>query len=135
MKTPQNSPDTAEALLNKLLDRFESRKERIRDITQTIDYKQVGGPAAQDDLHRILRDAERTGGIGPERNRLGRFTGEFARIRLLNGERLYKFLARSSAVSKAHAARRSIEAAIPGILEAPFFKSIVGEAAAAWSFK
>lgn len=134
MKMPPNSPVTAEVLLKKLLDRFESRKERIRDITQTIDYKRVGGPAAQDDLHRALQDAERSGGIALERNRLGRFTGEFARIRLLDGERLYKFLGRSSAESIADAARRAIEAAIPGILEAPFFKSIVGEAAAAWAF-
>jgi hypothetical protein len=132
MKMPPNSPVTAEVLLNKLLDRFESRKERVRDITQTIDYKEVGGPEAQDNLHRVLQDAERGGSIALERNRLGRFTGEFARIRLLNGETLYKFLGRSSAVAIAEAARQAIEAAIPGILERPFFRNMVGEAAAAW---
>src|ERR1700677_1353406 len=113
MKMRPNKPVTAEVLLNKLLDRFESRKERVRDITQAIDYKKVGEPAAQDDLHRVFQDAERSGSIALERNRLGRFTGEFARIRLLNGERLYKFLARSPAGSIAEGARQAIQAAIP----------------------
>src|SRR5947209_6756123 len=95
----QNSPHTAETLLNTLLDRFETPKERVRDITQTIDYTQVGGPAAQDDFHRVLHDAARAGGIALERNRLGRFTGEFARIRLIDASKLYQFLNRSPAAA------------------------------------
>jgi hypothetical protein len=132
MKMQRNSLLTADALLSKLLDRFESRRDRVRDITQPIDYKQVGGPAAQDDLHRILQDAERAGGIALEKNRLARFTGEFARVRLLDAESLYKFLGRSAARSVADATRRTIEAAIPDILKEPFFKDVVGDAAAAW---
>jgi hypothetical protein len=123
---------TADELLNTLLDRFESAKERARDITQTIDYKQVGGPAAQDDLHRVLDDAQRAGGITLEQNRLGRFTGEFARVRLVNAEKLYAYLGRSSAGSVADATRRTIEAAIPEILEGPFFRDVLADAEAAW---
>lgn len=133
MKTRQNTTISADALLNTLLDRFESPSKRVRDITQVIDYKQVGGPAAQDDLHRVLRDAERAGGIICEKNRLGHITGEFARIRLIDAENLYKFLHRSPARSVADAARRTIEAAIPEILKEPFFKDVIGEAATAWT--
>jgi hypothetical protein len=132
MKLRQNSPLTADVLLNKLLDRFESHKKRVRDITQPINYKHVGGPAAQDDLHRVLKDAERSGGIALEKNRLGRFTGELARVRLLNAEMLYKFLSRSSAELIADATHFNIEASIPEIIKDPFFKDIVENAAAAW---
>ena len=83
-KMQQSRGLTGEALLNLLLDRFEAPRERARDITQTIDYTQVGGPAAQDEFHRVLHDAERAGGIALEKARLGRFTGEFARVRLLD---------------------------------------------------
>ncbi|MFL6386595.1 MAG: Wadjet anti-phage system protein JetD domain-containing protein [Terriglobales bacterium] len=132
MKLRPNSPLTADVLLNKLLDRFESQRERVRDITQPINYKHVGGPAAQDDLHRVLKDAERSGGITLEKNRLGRFTGELARVRLLNAEMLYKFLGRSSAESIADATHSSIGASIPAIVKDPFFRNIVEDAAAAW---
>lgn len=132
MKMRQNSLLTADALLNTLLDRFESPKERARDITYTIDYKQVGGPVAQDDFHRVLQDAERAGGIALEKNRLGRFTEEFARVRLVNAADLYRFLSRSSAGVRADAARKTIEAAIPEIVREPFFGDVVGDAAAMW---
>lgn len=132
MKLRQNSPLTADVLLNELLDRFESHKKRVRDITQPINYKHVGGPAAQDDLHRVLKDAERSGGIALEKNRLGRFTGELARVRLLNAEMLYKFLSRSSAESIADATHSTIGASIPEIVKDRFFKDIVEDAAAAW---
>jgi hypothetical protein len=132
MKMRQNSLLTADALLNTLLDRFESPKKRARDITCTIDYNQVGGPAAQDGFHRVLQDAERAGGIALEKNRLGRFTEEFARVRLVNADDLYRFLGRSSAGLKADTARKTIEAAIPQIVREPFFRDVLGAAAAAW---
>src|SRR5437016_1025006 len=109
----RNSALTAEDLLNTLLDKIESGRERSRDITHSIDYKQVGEPAAQDNLHRILQDAERAGCIRLEKNRLGRFTGEFARVRLIDAVRLYQFLGRSPAVAIANEAQQAIGAAIP----------------------
>lgn len=123
---------TGEALLNLLLDRFESPRERARDITQTIDYTQVGGPAAQDEFHRVLHDAERAGAIALEKARVGRFTGEFARVRLLDAGKLYQFLMRSPAGAIADVARREIDEAIPDILKDPFFAEVEREAIAAW---
>jgi hypothetical protein len=129
---PPNSPLAAEALLNLLLDRFEEPRERIRDITQPIDYTQIGGPAAQDEFHRILRDAERAGGIALEQERLSRFTGEFARVRLIEASNLYRFLARVPADSIADTARQAIAASISDILDESFFREIENEAIAAW---
>lgn len=129
----QNSASAAEALLHLLLDRYEAPKARVRDITQPIDYTKVGGPAAQDEFHRVLQDAERAGGIAIESERLGRFTGEFARVRLIDAERLYKFLARLPSGTKADAAQRTIDATIPDILEQPFFAEIKREALTAWT--
>jgi hypothetical protein len=129
---PPNSPLAAEALLNLLLDRFEEPRERTRDITEPIDYTQIGGPSAQDEFHRILRDAERAGGIALEQERLGRFTGEFARIRLIEADNLYRFLARVPADSIADTARQAIEASISNILDDPFFREIENEAIVAW---
>lgn len=123
---------TGEALLNLLLDRFEAPRERARDITQAIDYTQVGGPAAQDEFHRVLHDAERTGAIALEKARLGRFTGEFARVRLLDAGKLYQFLVRSPAGEIADVARRTIDETIPDILEDPFFADVEREAITAW---
>jgi hypothetical protein len=129
-----NSGSIADTLLNRLLDRFEAPKERIRDITQPIDYTQVGGPSAQDEFHRVLKDAERTGGIALERERLGRFTGgEFARIRLIDADSLYKFLVRVPANSIAETARRRLEASAADILQDSFLKEIEDEAVAAWT--
>ncbi|MGY3610822.1 MULTISPECIES: Wadjet anti-phage system protein JetD domain-containing protein [unclassified Bradyrhizobium] len=128
----QNSQNPAEALLNLLLDRFEAPRARVRDITQPIDYTTVGGPAAQDDFHRVLRDAERTGGIALEQARLGRFTGEFARIRLIDPDRLYAFLVRAPATTIADNAHQLISAAIPQILAEPYFRDIEQEAIDAW---
>lgn len=129
---PLNSPFTAETLLHRLLDRFEAPQARVRDITQPIDYTQVGGPAAQDDFHRVLQDAERAGGITLERERLGRFTGEFARVRLVNADSLYRFLIRAPAHSIAETARRTIETSASEILADPFFRELEEEAIAAW---
>ena len=123
---------TGEALLNLLLDRFEAPRERARDITQAIDYTQVGGPAEQDEFHRVLHDAERAGGIALEKARLGRFTGEFARVRLLDADKLYQFLVRSPAGTIADAARQKIDEAIPDVLNEPFFAEVVCDAIAAW---
>jgi hypothetical protein len=129
-----NSRDTAETLLNRLLDRFEAPKARVRDITQPIDYTQVGGPSAQDEFHRVLHDAERSGGIALERERLGRFTGgEFARVRLIDADSLYRFLFRAPANSVAEAARRTLEATAADILQDKFFKEIEEEAIVAWT--
>jgi hypothetical protein len=129
---PPNSSFTAEALLNLLLDRFEAPRSRARDITQPIDYTQIGGPAAQDEFHRVLQDAQRAGGIALEQERLGRFTGEFARVRLIDADNLYRFLVRAPADSIADAARRTIEESFSEILEDSFFREIEGEAIAAW---
>lgn len=131
-KTLPSSLLTGDALLNLLLDRFEAPRERARDITQAIDYTRVGGPTAQDEFHRILQDAVRAGGIALEGERLGRFTGEFARVRLLDADKLYTFLVRAPAATVADAARRRIDEAIPDILKDPFFAEVEGEAIAAW---
>jgi Uncharacterized protein conserved in bacteria C-term(DUF2220) len=128
----QNSQHPAEALLNLLLDRFEAPRVRVRDITEPIDYTKVGGPAAQDDFHRVLRDAERVGGVALEKERLGRFTGEFARIRLVDPDKLYAFLVRSPAATIADKAHQTISAAIPEILADSYFHSIEQEAIEAW---
>lgn len=127
-----NRQPAAESLLHRLIDRFEAPKARVRDITQPIDYTQVGGPAAQDEFHRVLQDAERAGAIVLERERLGRFTGEFARVRLVDANSLYTFLVRVRAGSVADAARRMIEAKLSDVLKEPFFKAIEEEAIAAW---
>jgi hypothetical protein len=119
-------------LLHLLLDRLEAKKERVRDITQPIDYTRVGGPAAQDELHRVLQDAERVGAIALERGRLGRFTGEFARIRLVNAEKLYQFLVRTPSTSIVDAVQQTIEVAIPEILADAFFRQVEQDALAAW---
>ncbi len=131
-KMQPSSRLTGEALLHLLLDRFEAPRERARDITQTIDYTQVGEPAAQDEFHRVLHDAERTGAIALEKARLGRFTGEFARVRLLDADKLYQFLVRSPAGAIADGARREIDQAIPDILKDSFFAEVAREAIAAW---
>ena len=123
---------TGETLLNLLLDRFEAPRERARDITQTIDYTRIGGPAAQDEFHRILHDAERAGGITLEKARLGRFTGEFARVRLVDADKLYQFLVRSPAGAIADVARRRIDETIPDILKDLFFAELERDAIAAW---
>lgn len=128
----RSSALTAEALLNLLLDRFEAPRERARDITQTIDYTRIGGPAAQDEFHRVLQDAERTGSIALEKARLGRFTGEFARVRLLDADKLYQFLVRSPAATIADITRRRIDETIPDILKDPFFAEVEREAISAW---
>jgi hypothetical protein len=123
---------SAETLLNLLIDRFESPKTRVRDITQPIDYTQIGGPTAQDEFHRVLRDAERAGCIALEKNRLGHFTGEFARVRLVDADSLYKFLVRAPANAVADAAQRTIEAAIPSILVDLFFTGVIQDAVRTW---
>jgi hypothetical protein len=129
----RNSQGIAETLLNRLLDRFEAPQARVRDITQPVDYTQVGGPSAQDEFHRVLQDAERAGGIALERERLGRFTGgELARIRLIDADSLYRFLVRVPANSIAETARQSLEASIADILKDKFFEEIEEEAIAAW---
>lgn len=129
---PRNSQYTAETLLNRLLDRFEAPQARTRDITQTIDYTLVGGPSAQDEFHRVLLDAERAGGVALEQDRLGRFTGEFARVRLVDPDKLYRFLVRAPARATAETAHQEILAAIPEILADPFFRDIEQQAIAAW---
>jgi hypothetical protein len=131
---PQNSQLTAESLLNLLLDRYEAPKARVRDITQPLDYTRIGGPAEQDEFHRILQDAERAGGIALERERMGRFTGEFARVRLADADSLYRFLVRGPAATIADVARRTIETTIPDILDDPFFKEVEDDAIAAWKY-
>jgi hypothetical protein len=128
----RNSQSAAEALLNLLLDRFEGPRARTRDITQPIDYTMVGGPAAQDEFHRILQDAERAGGVALEQARIGRFTGEFARVRLIDPDSLYKFLVRAPAKTTADSAHQIIQTAIPDILTDPYFQEIEQEAITAW---
>ncbi|MGY0576216.1 Wadjet anti-phage system protein JetD domain-containing protein [Bradyrhizobium sp. RDM12] len=129
---PRNNQYTAETLLNRVLDRFEVPLARTRDITQTIDYTLVGGPAAQDEFHRVLRDAERAGGVALEQDRLGRFTGEFARVRLVDPDKLYSFMVRAPARATAETAHQAILTAIPEILADAFFRDIEQEAITAW---
>ncbi len=133
MKLQRSSPLTGDALLNELLDRFESPRARTRDITQAIDYRQVGGPSAQDDFHRVLLDAERAGGVALERNRLAHFTGEIARVRLVNAETLYAFLGRLPSNDVAGVTRRAIEVSIPEIVRDSFFRDVVEDAVTAWT--
>lgn len=130
---PQNSEFTAEALLNTLLDRLEAPKVRVRDITVSVDYTRVGGPAEQDEFHRVLNDAEREGAVRLESGRLGRFTGELARVRLVDAPRLYAFLVRSPAKSVAEAADAYVGREAGEVLTDPFFETIKSEAAEAWA--
>jgi hypothetical protein len=130
---PPSKGFTGDDILNGLLDRHESPRERVRDITQRIDYNRVGGPAEQDSLHRVLRDAERAGGIRLEEDRLGRFTGEIARVRLTNVGALYRFLNRQPSTDVAETARHHIASACPLIVREAFFESILSEASAAWA--
>jgi Uncharacterized protein conserved in bacteria C-term(DUF2220) len=130
---PRNSEYTAESLLHQLLDRYEAPLARTRGITQVIDYTAVRGPAAQDEFHRVLQDAERAGAVTLEQERVGRFTGEFARVRLVDPDSLYRFLVRQPAASNANKARRTILAAIGDILTDPRFQLIVQEAIDAWT--
>jgi hypothetical protein len=130
---PPSKGVTGDDILNGLLDRLESPQERVRDITQRIDYNRVGGPAEQDSLHRVLRDAERAGGVRLEEDRLGRFTGEIARVRLTNADALYRFLNRPPSADIAGTARQRIEAACPEIVREAFFEPLLSEASAAWA--
>ena len=128
---PPNKGVTGDDILNGLLDRHESARERVRDITQRIDYNRVGGPAEQDSLHRVLRDAERAGGVLLEADR--RFPGEIARVRLTNADALYRFLNRERSVDIAGRARIHIESACPEIVRETFFESVLNEASTAWA--
>jgi hypothetical protein len=60
--------------------------------------------------------------------------GEFARVRLVNADSLYRFLVRPPADSIADTARRTIEASASDLLADPFFREIEGDAIAAWKF-
>ena len=130
---PPSKGVTGDDILNGLLDRHESPRERVRDITHRIDYNRVGGLAEQDSLHRVLRDAERAGGVRLEADRLGRFTGEIARIRLTNANALYRFLNRQQSTNVAETARHHIDLACPQIVRESFFESILSEASTAWA--
>ncbi len=130
---PPSKGLTGDDILNGLLDRHESARERVRDITQRIDYNRVGGPTEQDSLHRVLRDAERAGGVRLEADRLERFTGEIARVRLTNTGALYRFLNRPPSADIAGWARLHIESACPEIVREAFFESILNEASTAWA--
>lgn len=129
---PPSSQVTAEGLLNGLLDRHESPAERVRDITQPIDYTRVGGPAAQDELHRVLAEAQRVGAVKLERDRLGRFTDEFARVRLVDPGSLYRFLARTPSTVTADAAMASVKEALPEISDRASLQGVLDDASAAW---
>lgn len=130
---PRNKPLTAEALLHLLLDRMEAPQERQRAITQKIDYRQIATPAAQDEFHRVLRDAERTGAIALESERMERITGEYARVRLLDADKLYAFLVRTPANHIARSAQAKIATQISYLLSESFFSEVVSEAGAAWA--
>lgn len=128
---PPSKGVTGDDILNSLLDRHESARKRIRDITQRIDYNRIGGPAEQDSLHRVLRDAERSGGVSLDEAR--RFTGEIVRVRLTNADALYRFLNRLPSVDIAERARLNVESACPDIVRETFFGSILNEASTAWA--
>ena len=130
---PPSKGLTGDDILNGLLDRHESPRERVRDVTHRIDYNRVGGPAEQDSLHRVLRDAERAGGIRLEEDRFGRFTGEIARVRLIDADALYRFLNRQPSAGLAETARHRIASSCPEIVREAFFETILSEAAAAWA--
>lgn len=130
---PPSKGLTGDDILNSLLDRHESPRKRIRDITQRIDYNRVGGPEEQDSLHRVLRDAERAGGVCLEVDRLGRFTGEIARVRLTNANALYRFLNRPPSADIAETACQRIVSACPEIVREPFFQAVLSEASDAWA--
>src|SRR6185437_14502596 len=89
-------------------------------------------PTEQDEFHRVLRDGERAGGVALEQNRLNRFTGELARVRLIDPDKLYRFLVRAPAGVTAETAHQTMLAAIPEILADPFFRGIEEEAITAW---
>jgi hypothetical protein len=60
------------------------------------------------------------------------FTGEFARVRLVDPEKVYRFLVRAPAGVTAATANQTILAAVPEILVDPFFRHIEQEAITAW---
>jgi hypothetical protein len=124
---------SAELLLNTLLDRFESSAKRVRDVLYTIDYKKVGGPTAQDNFHRVLQDAERARCIKLEKGKFGRITGEFARVRLVDAEKLYKFLSRLPASASVENARQIVEGAVPELLRESFFEMLIKDASSSWT--
>ena len=130
---PPSKGLTGDDVLNGLLDRHESPRERVRDVTHRIDYNRVGGPTQQDSLHRVLRDAERAGGIRLEEDRFGRLTGEIARVRLIDADALYRFLNRQPSTDVAEAARHHIDSGCPQIVRESFFQSVLSEAAVAWA--
>lgn len=128
-----DNPLSAESLLHSLLDRLESSNKRVRDVLYTIDYKKVGGPADQDNFHRVLQDAERAQCIKLEKSKFGRFTGEFARVRLVDARGLYRFLCRFPAPTTADEARQTVEDAVPEILKSSFFAALLNDASSSWA--
>ena len=128
---PPSKGVTGDDILNGLLDRHESGRVRVRDITQRIDYNRIGGPAEQDSLHRVLHDAERAGGVRLEVDR--RFTDEIARVRLTDADALYCFLNRKPSADIAASARLRIVSECPEIVRETFFASILSEASTAWA--
>lgn len=129
---PRTSSLTGDGLLNQILDRFESPLERKQDITIRINYKKVGDPAAQDDFHRTLHDAERGGSISLEKGSEWRFTQEYARVRLRDADRLYEFLNRRPSAAMATDARLDLEREIGVVAKEAVFAELLCEANAAW---
>jgi Uncharacterized protein conserved in bacteria C-term(DUF2220) len=123
---------TADDLLHVLLDRYEAPKARARDITQPIDYTRIGDPLAQDRFHQVLQDAARVGAIQLEQERVGRFTGEYARVRLIDAQALYRFLVRVPAGTSADIAWQAIATSNHALLQEPFFAGLIQEAVQAW---
>ncbi|HEY4940654.1 MAG TPA: Wadjet anti-phage system protein JetD domain-containing protein [Rhizomicrobium sp.] len=130
---PPNEVSAAEGLLHRLLDRMEAPQQRQRAITQKLDYRTVATPAAQDEFHRVLRDAQRTGAIVLEAERMAHFTGEYARVRLQDAGKLYAFLARTPAGEIARSAQAAMATRISHLLSEAFFAQIASEAVSAWA--
>ena len=129
---PPSDPVDGASMLHTLLDRFEEPKSRSRDITARIDYRRVGGPAAQDAVHRVLRGAEETGAVSLERDREALHTGEYSRIRLRSAEALYGFLDREPASLIAEAAIEACRKSLGDIAADPQVEEILADAFRSW---
>lgn len=129
---PRASKITGDGLLHALLDKLEDPKERARDIIFPINYLKVGGPSCQDNFHRALEDAAARGAIALERKREGRFTGEYARARLIDPDRLYAFLNRRPSKAIAAEARAGLVKCLGDIAADNFFAGLLAEAEDAW---
>ncbi|MGG5823643.1 Wadjet anti-phage system protein JetD domain-containing protein [Falsiroseomonas sp. HW251] len=87
------SADQARQLLNKLLDRIESRPDRVLAVHERP--PEIPSAADKAAFEAVLADAERAGAIEVKRHKRGEMRHLVDRISLVDASALYRFLARS----------------------------------------